>query len=404
MKTLLYFHPVGSTSWRPIVDGVKDIALKANWHVQEVNVPPTHHNLDELCQFWNPVGVIIDAGAGFGGISPADLKLRPTVLIDPDPTLLPSGTYSVRHDSVATATLAAKELLSTGFSHFAYVPYPKKRFWSTERETAFAKSVEINGGTCRVFRTRNTSNSDSPDYLRRLREFIAALPKPCGIFAANDHTAAKVLTTARLLELSVPDDIAVIGVDNYVNICEDAFPSLSSIEPDYYHAGTAAAMLMMEIVHAGNRRKTLRKRTFGPVRIVRRASTRILKNHDADVESALELIQKESCVGLTAARVTKLFACSRVYAEMRFRKATGQSILEAIHTVRLERAKALLRNPSQQLKSIADFCGFKSQNALCKFFLKKTGRTMSAWRSATAKDSALAFAAKAKTASAAMPS
>ena len=113
MKTLLYFHPVGSTSWRPIVDGVKDIALKANWHVQEVNVPPTHHNLDELCQFWNPVGVIIDAGAGFGGISPSDLKLRPTVLIDPDPTLLPSGAFTVRHDSVATATLAAKELLST---------------------------------------------------------------------------------------------------------------------------------------------------------------------------------------------------------------------------------------------------------------------------------------------------
>ena len=189
-----------------------------------------------------------------------------------------------------------------------------------------------------------------------------------------------MLTTARLLELSVPDDIAVIGVDNYVNICEDAIPSLSSIEPDYYHAGTTAAMLMMEIVQTGNRRKTLRKRTFGPIRIVRRASTRILRNNDADVETALELIHKESCIGLTAARVTKLFACSRVYAEMRFRKATGQSILETIQAVRLERAKELLRNPSQQLKSIADFCGFKSQNSLCKFFLKKTGMTMSDWR------------------------
>lgn len=362
------------------MDGVKDIAAKVGWLVQEVNVPPTHHNLDELCQFWNPVGVIIDAGAGFGGISAGHLKLRPTVLIDPDPTLLPSGAFTVRHDSVATATLAAKELLSTGFTHFAYVPYPKERFWSIERERAFTKSVAINGGTCKVFRTRNTSNADSPDYLRRLREFIAALPRPCGIFAANDHTAASVLTTARLLEISVPDDIAVIGVDNYVNICEDTIPSLSSIEPDYYHAGTMAAMLMMEIVQTRNRRKVVRKRTFGPVRIVRRASTRILKNQDADVEAALELIQKESCIGLTAARVTRLFACSRVYAEMRFRKATGQSILEAIQAVRLERAKELLRNPDQQVKAIADFCGFKGPTALCKFFLKKTGMTMSAWR------------------------
>ena len=83
-------------------------------------------------------------------------------------------------------------------------------------------------------------------------------------------------------------------------------------------------------------------------------------------------------------RVTSLFACSRVYAEMRFRKATGQSILETIQSVRLERAKELLRNPNQQLKSIADFCGFRSQNALCKFFLKKTGKTMSAWRTSSA--------------------
>ena len=315
-----------------------------------------------------------------GGINRLDLKLRPTVLIDPDPTRLPSGAFTVRHDSVAAATLAAKELLSTGFTHFAYVPYPQKRFWSIERETAFTKSIAINGGTCKVFRARNTSNADSPDYLRSLREFIAALPRPCGIFAANDQIAASILTTTPLLELSIPDDIAVIGVDNYVNICEDTTPPLSSIEPDYYKAGTVAAMLMMEIVNARNRPTILRKRTFGPVRIVRRASTRIFKSHDADVEAALELIQKEACTGLSAARVTRLFACSRVYAEMRFRKATGQSILEAIQAVRLERAKEMLRNPDQQIKAIADFCGFKHPAALCKLFLKKTGMTMSAWR------------------------
>ena len=381
MNTLLYFHPVRGNSWSPIVDGVKDIALKAGWHVQEVNVPPSHRNLEELSRFWKPVGVIIDAGAGFGGISPSVLKLRPTVLIDPDPTNLPSGAYSVRHDSVATANLAARELLATGFTHFAYVPYPKDRYWSTEREAAFTKSIEINGAMCRVFRAHGASNADSPDYLRRLREFVAALPKPCGIFAANDHVAARVLTTARLLELSVPDDIAVIGVDNYANICEDTVPTLSSIEPDYYHAGTTAAMLIMEIVQTGGGPQTFRSRTFGPVRIVRRASTRTLAHHDAEVEAALELIQKESCAGLTAGRVAGLFACSRVYAEMRFRKATGQSILEAIQSVRLERAKELLRNPNRQIKAIADFCGFKSTTALCKFFRGKTGVTMSAWRS-----------------------
>ena len=120
---------------------------------------------------------------------------------------------------------------------------------------------------------------------------------------------------------------------------------------------------------------------YGPLRVVRRASTLITgESGIGKSEAALELIQKEACAGLTAGRVTSLFACSRVYAEMRFRRATGQSILEAIQAVRLERAKELLRNPDQQIKAIADFCGFKSQNALCKFFRKKTGMTMSAWR------------------------
>ena len=139
-------------------------------------------------------------------------------------------------------------------------------------------------------------------------------------------------------------------------------------------------MLVMEIVQAKGRFVGERNRTYGPLRVVRRASTRILARHDAEVAAALELIERESCMGLTAAQVVRLFPCSRVYAEMRFRRATGQSILEAIQAVRLERAKELLRNPSQQLKSIADFCGFRNQNSLCKFFLKKTGMTMSAWR------------------------
>ena len=380
MKTLLYFHPPGSTSWNLVVDGVKDIAAKADWHVQEVNVRPTHKSLDELRRFWNPIGAIIDAGAGVSELSAEHLRSFPVVFIDHDPATLPSNAFSVSHDSTAVAALAAKELLSTGFAHFAYVAFHEKRFWDSDREAAFRRAMELNGKQCSVFRTARAHRTDSVGYLRKLRTFIAALPKPCGVFAANDRTAASVLTTARLLELSVPDDIAVIGVDNYANICEDTVPTLSSIEPDYYHAGTAAAMLMMEIVQTGKRPNSLRVRTFGPVRIVRRASTRILSHHDADVEAALELIHKESCAGLTAKRVTGLFPCSRVYAEMRFRKSTGQSILEAIQAVRLERAKELLRNPARQLKSIADFCGFKSQNALCKFFLKKTGQTMSSWR------------------------
>ena len=404
MKILLYFHPPGSTSWGSVVDGVKDIAAKADWHVQEVNVRPTRKNLDELRRFWNPVGAIVDAGAGANELSAEDLKSFPVVFIDHDPATLPRNAFSVCHDSAATATLAAKELLSTGFDNFAYVAFHERRFWDDEREVAFRKAVELNGKQCSVFRTGSVSSAASVGYLRKLRSFIGSLPRPCGIFAANDRTAEDVLMVARMLEMDMPYDLSVIGVDNYANVCENTSPTLTSVEPDFRRAGASAAMMAMEIVQSNGRFTGERKRMYGPLRVVQRASTRILTRHDAEVSAAMELIEKKACTGLTAVQVIHLFPCSRVYAEMRFRRATGKSVLEAIQAVRLERAKELLRNPSQQLKSIADFCGFKSQNALCKFFLKKTGRTMSAWRSATAKDSALAFAAKAKTASAAMPS
>ena len=382
MKTLLYFHPHGSTSWGQVVDGVKDIAAKADWHVQEVNVRPTHKNLEELRKFWNPVGAIVDAGAGINELSEADLRAFPVVFIDHDPATLPRGAFSVCHDSAATATLAAKELLSTGFANFAYVTFHERRFWDEEREAAFTKAVELNGKQCSVFRTGNASSADSVSHLRRLREFVASLPKPCGVFAANDRTAENVLTVARMLNLSMPNDLSVIGVDNYVNVCENTSPTLTSVEPDFRRAGASAAMMMMEIAQSKGNFAGERKRVYGPLRVVRRASTRIIKRDDAEVAAALEIIETKACTGLTAAQVVRLFPCSRVYAEMRFRRATGQSILEAIQAVRLERAKELLRNPNQQLKSIADFCGFKSQNALCKFFLKKTGKTMSAWRAA----------------------
>ena len=380
MKILLYFHPPGSTSWGQVVDGVKDIAAKADWHVQEVNVRPTQQNLQELRRFWNPIGAIVDAGAGTNELSSKDIKTFPVVFIDHDPSSLPRSAFSVCHDSAATAMLAAKELLSTGFANFAYVAFHEKRFWDEEREAAFKRAVELNGKSCSVFRTGKASSADSVRHLRRLRDFISSLPKPCGVFAANDRTAENVLMVARMLGLSMPYDLSVIGVDNYVNICENSSPTLTSVEPDFRRAGASAAMMVMEIAQSRDRFAGERKRLYGPLRVVRRASTRILKRDDAEVAAALELIEKKACTDLSATDVVRLFQCSRVYAEIRFRRATGQSILEAIHAMRLERAKELLRNPSQQIKMIADFCGFKSQSALCKFFLKKTGKTMSAWR------------------------
>ena len=139
-------------------------------------------------------------------------------------------------------------------------------------------------------------------------------------------------------------------------------------------------LMLLAVIRSGNHFRGSRIRYFGPLRIVRRASTRRLKRNDPFVQKALELIRLKACTGLTADRVARLFPCSRRMASIRFAQATGRTILGEIHAVQLERAKQLLRDPNQMLKSIADFCGFTHPNSLRKFFLHETGMTLTAWR------------------------
>ena len=146
----------------------------------------------------------------------------------------------------------------------------------------------------------------------------------------------------------------------------------------------AATMLLAAIKDAG-RFSGERHRSFGPLRIVRRATTRLLSLYDKHVSNALKLIRNEACSGLTADKVAKIFPYSRRLADIRFRQATGHSILEEIHRVQLERAKQVLLESNLQIKSISDFCGFKNPNSLRKFFKRETGMTLSEWKRQSAK-------------------
>ena len=138
-------------------------------------------------------------------------------------------------------------------------------------------------------------------------------------------------------------------------------------------------MLLEDAMSDGDWRGS-RMKTFGPLRIVRRASSQILKRNDPHVTAALDLIRREACTGLSAKRVAALFPCSRRMADIRFANATGRTILAEIHAAQLERAKQLLADGNMPLKAISDFCGFTHENSLRKFFRKQTGTTMSSWR------------------------
>lgn len=379
MEVILYFQPSNKSSAPGKLYGVQEIAAINDWHVQTVEGTISKERIAELRNFWRPVGAIAECGSETSIIDTAIFGNMPVVFYAHNPKSLPPSALSVSHDSAQTARAAAKELMTTGFDNFAFIPFEKRTYWSEARKAAFISALKLNGKKCEVFDT----GSGQPNQTRRqieLRRFLSSLEKPCAVFAANDITAADVVTAARFESISIPKELAIIGVDNYEHVCEHTAPPLSSIEPDFRLGGRIAATMLLSAIKDGGRFSGERHRSFGPLRIVRRATTRLLSRYDKHVSSALELIRNEACSGLTAQKVAELFPYSRRLADIRFRQSTGHSILEEIHHVQLERAKQILLESDRQIKSISDFCGFKHPNSLRKFFLKETGMTLSAWR------------------------
>ena len=378
MDTILYFQSPSKTSAPDKIAGVRQHAAVADWHVQVVEGAPSPKALTRLVEFWHPIGVILECGGGYQEIPTGLFDGLPTVYLDRNPRTLPADASCVSHDSVATGYRAAKELLVTGHPHFAFVPYPQPRFWSDDRECGFKEALALNNLTCETFDGVGHDTLQSVRWQKSLRRWIKRLPKPCGVFAANDAVAAEVLIAAAQTGFDVPREVAVCGVDNFAPICEHTVPTLTSVQPDFLKAGELAARTLGEIAQ-GKRHKATRL-TFGPASIVRRASTRICRRYDPESTAAIELIRRRACEGISSAEVVATFKCSRRMAEMRFRQIAGRSILDEIQAVRLEKAKELLKNSSLDVSAIANFCGFKAANALWKFFRQETGFSPTEWR------------------------
>ena len=384
MRTILFFQPPLHPCIPGKIAGVRDIASRRGVQVQMVNRDPTAAIVAELVKFWNAIGAIVECGARSSPLDPAMFGRLPVVYSTPVPGQRGSPMIAVHHDSVETARLAAREMLSAGLTSFAFLPYPEPRPWSRTREREFTAAIRRHGYECRVFRTETApeireGEPSSIAWLSELRRFLAALPRPCGVFAVNDVIAESALKAAGAEGIAVPDELAVLGVDNDVNVCGRCVPALSSVDPDYRRAGMLAAELLFEAAEKGGAAAAVRY-DIAPLRVAYRESMRSRAVSDRRVAEALDLIRRKACDGLRASSVAALFPCSERLAYVRFRKATGHTILGEIHAVQLSSVKRLLETTDIPLKALADFCGFEDPNSLRKFFRRETGTTLRAWR------------------------
>jgi LacI family transcriptional regulator len=196
--------------------------------------------------------------------------------------------------------------------------------------------------------------------------------------AANDNRGRRVLEACRAYNIAVPDEIAVVGVDNDELLCRLSSPPLSSVEQGAKGLGYAAATLLDQMIQGRNSRK--RHYVFDPMTVVTRQSTDVLAIDDPKVAQAMAFIRDHSSEGIKVPHVVSAVAISRSGLETRFTSAIGYSNHTAIGHTKLERVRRLVTETDMPLKQIALESGLKSVQHMTTLFVKSFGQTPGKYR------------------------
>lgn len=351
-------------------EGLSRFAASEGWRITLLKMPASKKALNRLLDFWKPDGIVINIendGAFVGNI--------PSIIMGMPPKRYRGNSRFVTNDAEATASLAAKTLISLGYPHFAFVGAPQGEEWSPARHQAFENILKMHERPCLAFTPSNQDAASILSLQKRLRKWLKELPKPCALFAANDSIGQAVLDAAAATGIRIPRDLAVCSVDNDEQICLSTTPTLSSIEPDYFRGGFLAGTLFKEIFSHPQKNIPRTPILFGPVTLHRRGSLRARTYHDKTVNDAIDYIHENFSRCINVTDVIKLFPCTRRMAEIRFKRATGHAILEEILATRIEFAKSLIHRPGLSLDDIATLSGWKTYGVFRKYFLKATGMT-----------------------------
>ncbi len=294
------------------------------------------------------------------GLDPAELRSRRTNLV-------------VIHDNPADiARKALRHFAEAGrFAAFAYVHNRQRIGWSTLREQAFAKQTPR---AIHVLPPTGTAEDR-----QEIAAFLRRLARPTAVLAANDARAADVLAAAAELKLKVPSELSVLGVDNDPFVCTRVRPSISSVEPDFFAEGQAAARFLDRMMRARTPMST-RHVEIDVRRVIPRESTARLLSAQALVDRAKEFVNAHATRGLTPQDVASHLHVSRQLLDLRFRESGTDTVGALITRRKLAEVKRLLAQTTASIAQVTELCGFKSENALKNLFKRTTGLSMRDWR------------------------
>ena len=301
----------------------------------------------------------------------------PIVALDLDSPVLKTRSHDIAFvwtDDKGVGERGARFLAGLGrIGTFAFVPSTGNEGWSQRREAAFKREVARHGETCRVF-----PGGD----VHALGAWLARLPRPVAAMAASDLRARQVVEACHDMNLDIPVQVAVLGVDNDELLCGYTSPTLSSVLPDFEDEGFRAAQELERMMNA--RRPRAPKIIYCHVKdIVARESTHPFAPSENLVQRAKAFIAREATKGASVSDVVAYLGVSRRLADLRFKEIAGETIGDALTRTRLNAVTRLLRQRRVPLAHIPARCGFANANSLRNLFHRRYGMSMREWRDGT---------------------
>jgi LacI family transcriptional regulator len=363
---------------RAVLRGIKSYAeTRPDWIL--TLVPPEVEAIERLALL-RPAGLIAQI---FSRDLAARLRGLGRPLVNASAILHDLPLPRVCVDDAEVGRLAAVHLLDRGLRHFGFVGHAEHGY-SHLRETGYCETIAAAGyATQRYYGLGSLSQDHKGGTWAidgRIRKWMASLPKPVGIFAANDLWGHQLLEICRQVGRRVPDEVAMLSAGNDELLCELARPSLTSVALPGERIGVEAASAL-DLILAGGAVPAV-PRVLPPQGIVTRHSTDIMYVEDPDVAAAVRFIRNHAFSSIQVNDVLREIPVSRRTLERRFRAVLNRGLSEEIRRTRVERACFLLGTSSAPMAEIAQRSGFGDAKRFSAIFHRATGLTPTAYRRA----------------------
>lgn len=278
-----------------------------------------------------------------------------------------------------TAKMAADHLLGLGLKHFAFYSGSDDLLWSSQRRKHFCAVIQKAGFEVSTYLSPSPIAANSWDtQMPLLVDWLNALPKPIGILAWNDERGQDLIDGCIAANIRVPDEVAVLGMDNDELVCDLSPVPLSSIVFNHEKVGYEAASLLHKMI---KQKKIIRRDLpIQPLYIVTRRSTDILKIDDDDLAAAIKFIRDNTGRNLTVKEVVDHLCVSQRTLQKKFRKFQARPLHDEIRFHRVERICRMLEETNLSVSQIAAMLDFSEVSDLNRCFKKIKSLTPLAYR------------------------